>query len=50
MLTAWGETPSLEPFTFVVGRGAAGKGWHGPFLPVGWSSSNSRPQPDSWPL
>jgi hypothetical protein len=25
--------PSLEPFTFVLGRGAAGKGWHGPILP-----------------
>jgi len=25
----------LEPFTFVLGRGAAGKGWHGPLLPAG---------------
>ena len=44
------QPPSLEPFTFVVGRGAAGKGWHGLILPVGWSSSNSSPQPDRWPL
>jgi hypothetical protein len=44
------QPPRLKPFTFVVGRGAAGKGWHGPILPVGWSSSNSSPQPDRWPL
>ena len=36
------QRASLEPFTFLVCRGA-GKGWHGLILPVGWSSSNSSP-------